>query len=216
LHTSLSKSSIALAIGLSGLAGYVDAIGFLELKGYFVSFMSGNSTRMVVELVSGNTPHATLVAGIIFFFVLGSMIGTFVSRLADPSRQSFNVLLLVTLLLMSAAFLNNNGHPAIAIAFMTLAMGAENAVFQRNGDVMVGLTYMTGTLVKIGQRIADAALGGDKLAWLPYVLLWLGLIMGGATGVIFFQLIDLASIWIAVFWAATLTFTIKFFPIQYS
>ena len=31
-----------LAAGLSGMAGYVDAIGFLKLGGLFVSFMSGN------------------------------------------------------------------------------------------------------------------------------------------------------------------------------
>ena len=31
---------------MSTLAGYVDAIGFLHLGGLFVSFMSGNSTRM--------------------------------------------------------------------------------------------------------------------------------------------------------------------------
>jgi uncharacterized membrane protein YoaK (UPF0700 family) len=35
-------------------------------------------------------------------------------------------------------------------------------VFQRNGDVGVGLTYMTGTLVKTGQRIAAALTGGDR------------------------------------------------------
>ena len=34
---------------------------------------------------------------------------------------------------------------ALALAF---AMGAENATFERDGEVLVGLTYMTGTLVK--------------------------------------------------------------------
>jgi uncharacterized membrane protein YoaK (UPF0700 family) len=41
-----SRRNIALACALSALAGYVDGIGFLHLGGLFVSFMSGNSTRM--------------------------------------------------------------------------------------------------------------------------------------------------------------------------
>ena len=39
-----------LAACLAALAGYVDAIGFLKLGGLFVSFMSGNSTRLAVGL----------------------------------------------------------------------------------------------------------------------------------------------------------------------
>lgn len=41
-----------LAIALAALAGYVDAIGFLRLGGFFVSFMSGNSTRLAVGIAS--------------------------------------------------------------------------------------------------------------------------------------------------------------------
>ena len=34
-----------LAAGLSALAGFVDATGFIQMGGFFVSFMSGNTTR---------------------------------------------------------------------------------------------------------------------------------------------------------------------------
>ena len=43
-------------VALSTLAGYVDATGFLMLGGFFVSFMSGNSTRLGVGLIEG-TPR---------------------------------------------------------------------------------------------------------------------------------------------------------------
>ena len=49
-----TRRNISLACALSALAGYVDAIGFLHLGGLFVSFMSGNSTRMGVASRRGN------------------------------------------------------------------------------------------------------------------------------------------------------------------
>jgi len=45
-----------LAACLSCLAGYVDAIGFIKTGGFFVSFMSGNSTRVGVGLAAGPDP----------------------------------------------------------------------------------------------------------------------------------------------------------------
>jgi uncharacterized membrane protein YoaK (UPF0700 family) len=47
-----SRRNLALACALSAVAGYVDGIGFLQLGGLFVSFMSGNSTRMGVSLAA--------------------------------------------------------------------------------------------------------------------------------------------------------------------
>lgn len=46
------RASWPLAIGLSLLAGYVDAIGFQWLGGYFVSFMSGNGTMLALGLAT--------------------------------------------------------------------------------------------------------------------------------------------------------------------
>ncbi|MEJ7926576.1 DUF1275 family protein [Sphingobium sp. AN641] len=38
----------SFAIALAFLAGYIDVLGFLTTSGFFVSFMSGNSTRLAV------------------------------------------------------------------------------------------------------------------------------------------------------------------------
>lgn len=51
--TPYDKRAQALAIRLSALAGYVDAIGFIQPGGFFVSFMSGNSTRLGVGPIAG-------------------------------------------------------------------------------------------------------------------------------------------------------------------
>ncbi|WP_179507627.1 DUF1275 family protein [Sphingomonas melonis] len=38
-----------MAIGKAALTGFVDALGFLDLHGHFVSSVSGNLTRMAVS-----------------------------------------------------------------------------------------------------------------------------------------------------------------------
>jgi uncharacterized membrane protein YoaK (UPF0700 family) len=193
-----------LAVCLSALAGYVDATGFIRLGGFFVSFMSGNSTRLAVGLAQGSR-QAAEGAGLILAFVAGVMLGSLAGRLAGPHRR-LTVLLLVAGLLAAAATLNMADMTVAAIAAMALAMGAENAVFERDGEVQIGLTYMTGTLVKMGQRMTAALLGGDRFGWLPFLFLWLGLIAGAVLGAFAYPMLGLNGLWIAAVYAAACAF----------
>lgn len=193
-----------LAICLSALAGYVDALAFLELGGFFVSFMSGNSTRLGVGLASGS-PAALIAAGLVGCFVAGVVAGSFAGHAARRHRR-VAVLALVAALLLLAAALASLGQRHAAIALMAIAMGAENGVFERNGEVSIGLTYMTGTLVKFGQRVAGAFLGGERWAWAPYLLLWLGLVAGVLAGAAIHPLLGLQALWIAAAAAVGLSF----------
>jgi uncharacterized membrane protein YoaK (UPF0700 family) len=189
------KRDIAVAVGAAILAGYVDAIGFLSLGGFFVSFMSGNSTRLAVGL-AGLPPEALIAARLIASFVVGVMLGSLLGAWAKPRRQPA-VLVLVAALLASAAMLSAvDVH--LAMLFAAAAMGAENTTFERDGEVSIGLTYMTGTLVKLGQRLAGAILGGPKLAWAPYLLLWLGLVSGAVAGALAWPVAGLAGLWVGV------------------
>jgi len=185
---------VALAAGLSGVAGYVDAFGFLKLGGFFVSFMSGNSTRLGVGLSTGHFQAAVTVLSIVALFVTGVVLGALLARRVGEGRRSA-VLALEAGLLTLGAFLFMAGFDTAGVAAVVLAMGSENAVFQRNGDVGVGLTYMTGTLVKAGQRIAAALTGGDRWAWGPYLLLWAGLTTGGAIGAAAYMRVGTLALW---------------------
>lgn len=203
MHT-LQKRVYGMALCLSALAGCVDAIGFIHLSGFFVSFMSGNTTRLAVSLAQGDTGKILLLASILSLFVVGAMLGVLVRHFFKEPNAMLGVLLFVTALLTGAAIGYELNWQAASIAFMTLAMGAENAILQKNGDVL-GLTYMTGTLVKVGQRLANSLLGGERLAWAPYLFLWLSLLSGGVTGALLFHYFGLRAIWFAVAWAAGIT-----------
>jgi uncharacterized membrane protein YoaK (UPF0700 family) len=80
------KRQRLLAIGLAALAGFVDALGFLKLGGLFVSFMSGNSTRLAAG-ITGVVPGSLFAGALIAAFVGGVMAGETVGRLAGRRRK---------------------------------------------------------------------------------------------------------------------------------
>lgn len=193
-----------MAIVLAALAGYLDGIGFLRLNGFFVSFMSGNSTRLGAGL-GGGERDATVTAGLIVLcFLTGVVAGSLAGRAAGRQFR-LAVLVLETLLLLTAGLLQGDGLDEAALAAVILATGVENSVFQRHGLVTTGLTYVTGTLVKAGQQLAGALVGEAPFAWLPSLLLWLGFVVGAALGAAAYRWIGLQAIWGAFGCAAAVT-----------
>ncbi len=191
-----SRRNIILACTLSAVAGYVDGIGFIHLGGLFVSFMSGNSTRLGVSLADGNWRNALEALGLIAVFVVGAGCGSLIVRSRGRYRQA-SVLLAEALLLVMAAGSYQLGWPVIPIVMIVMAMGLENAVFQIEGGAGIGLTYMTGALVKVGQGVASALSGGARWVWLPNLLLWASLVTGAAVGTLAYVRFSLAAIWFA-------------------
>jgi uncharacterized membrane protein YoaK (UPF0700 family) len=127
-----SRRNIALACALSALAGYVDGIGFLHLGGLFVSFMSGNSTRMGVSLAEGHWSSASEALGLVALFVIGAAVGSLIVLGRGVNRQPW-VLLAEASLLAAGALCYAFGLSNVAVAAIVLAMGLENAVFQIEG-----------------------------------------------------------------------------------
>jgi len=191
-----SRRNILLACALSALAGYVDGIGFLHLGGLFVSFMSGNSTRMGVSLAEGQWRSAAEALGLIALFVIGAAAGSLIVLGRGVHRQPV-VLLAEGLLLAAAALAYALNQSNVAVAAIVLAMGLENAVFQIHGGAGLGLTYVTGALVKVGQLVAKALTGGPRWGWAPNLLLWAALVAGSLSGALAYHWINLAAVWFA-------------------
>lgn len=202
-----------LAATLSALAGYVDAVGFMTLGGFFVSFMSGNSTRLGVGLALGEWDQAAIAFGLIVLFVVGVVLGASVARRFGEVRRSAVLAVEAALLLVGAA-LCTLGWQEWGMVAVVMAMGVENAVFTRQGDVGVGLTYMTGTLVRMGQRIATALHGGARWEWVPFLMLWLGLAVGGAIGAVSFLRLDVLALWPAFVVVAGLSFAVRWSEVR--
>jgi len=176
----LDSRTRTLAACFSAVAGFVDVVGFLMTGGFFVSFMSGNSTRLGIGLAGGSST-AGVAGGLIFTFVAGVVLGASIGRIAKAQKE-LAILGLVTSLLMLAVVMHWLGLGVLAVVPLALAMGAQNTVFAEHGEVRVGLTYMTGTLVKLGKRLTASLWGGDPFGWFPYLVLWGGLLAGAVIG----------------------------------
>src|SRR6185312_7479165 len=139
---------------------------------------------------------AIIAGGLIASFVFGVFLGSVGGR-AVRQRRTASILILVSALLALGSSLAIAGSRPAALALVAMAMGAENTIFEREGEVSIGVTYMTVTLVKLGQRAAGAVFGEDRLGWLPYLLLWLGLVGGAFAGAVSYPRLGLQALWIA-------------------
>ena len=155
-------------------------MGFLSAGGYFVSFMSGNTTRLAVDLAT-DPASATLPALLIAGFALGAFIGAIVA-LKSGGWQARNVLALSTMLLIAGAVAQVAGSGPLALAAMVLAMGTLNNAFQREGYSSFGLTYMTGAVVRFGQGLAYRLCGRPIEGFGGLLALWAALGGGAVLG----------------------------------
>jgi uncharacterized membrane protein YoaK (UPF0700 family) len=160
------------------LAGATDVYGLSKLRDLFVSFMSGNTTSLGVAIGSGNTQRAATAAIIIGLFVVGAALGTVLAEFSGRWHSVVVTAAVTVLLTVAAVF------PAVSIYWVVLAMGALNAAFSRIDGANVGLTYVTGALVKVGQGLGRLVCGrgGGDWSWTVQGVMWLSLLAGAVSG----------------------------------
>jgi uncharacterized membrane protein YoaK (UPF0700 family) len=179
------------------IAGYVDGYGIITYNTY-LSFMSGNTTQAGYRTGQGDFTAVWPSAIAIVSFVCGTFAGALLahSSVRQTRKLVFGVVAASLALIISLTRLGM--LPAgIYIAVVSLAMGVMNTALSRVGAVSVNLTFVTGTLSRLGTHLALAVrrlpLEDSQGSWdthlhraLALAGIWLGflvgaLLSGGAT-----------------------------------
>lgn len=163
-----------LGLALSAAAGFVDAVGWIAFGGVFVAFMSGNTTRMGVEVVRGDLMAAWQAAQPILAFTAGAVLGA----VLRPRLGLAGLLAAEAALLALAAALVAAAAPAILP--LAVAMGLQNLARHQVAGAQLGGTFITGTLVGLGQAIA----AGEGRAIAAQAAGWLALAAGIVAGAV--------------------------------
>lgn len=175
--------ALSLGLLLTATAGFVDAVGFIVLGGYYTSFMSGNTTQLGTGLAHGLAPALILPASLVALFFIGSFLGSLVAQSSSRWGSPATLALVVAAIGMSLALQFAGFHAAQSMLPLALAAGAQNAVLQPIGAARLGTTFVTGTLFAAGQDLARATAGkAPRWRWLQHLLVWAALCAGALAG----------------------------------
>lgn len=184
----IADSEARLSWVLAGLAGLVGAAAFTVTGGYFVTFMTGNAERAVLGFFTDQPTLARAAIFITLSFVSGVVVASLCRRhLWVNHPHGATVLTTGALVVASVVDLIMAGWNApqvefVPILFVAFGIGALNTSFCKDGEVSIPLSYVTGTLVKMGQGIERHISGGKASDWLGYFLLYFSFVGGALIG----------------------------------
>ncbi len=158
---------LVLAFSLAGVAGFVDAHLFLHVTNVFVANMSGNMVRVGIFTGSGDWSTAAASVAALVAFTVGVVIA-----IAHHDRQlqqdkpvrpdelliveALLTLSLPAILILCDVEFSIQADPIqyLVIGIGALAMGIQASSLRRVGSIAVATTYGTGTIVRIGEKVA--------------------------------------------------------------
>ncbi|SPM39270.1 Uncharacterized membrane protein YoaK, UPF0700 family [Mycobacterium numidiamassiliense] len=177
-----------LSWALAALAGVLGATAFTHSEGYFVTFMTGNAQRAVLGYFRHDVLLSITAALLLVCFVAGVVVAS-VCRRRFWSGHPHGPTVLTTTSLVAATALDiieegwdENMLDFAPIMLVVFGIGALNTSFVKGGEVSIPLSYVTGTLVKMGQGIERHMAGGTVADWLGYFLLFASFVLGAAIG----------------------------------
>lgn len=158
------RENLVLAHTLPGVAGMVNAIGYLQL-GFYTSHVTGRASGLGVNVAKGKLTDALHMGALLAGFLFGAMLASALIELAKSRRwPRFQLPLLIEALLLSVILLFETLTPvpiaelpsgdkiayAVAIA---MSMGLQNALIARLSGAVVRTTHLTGVTTDLGVEL---------------------------------------------------------------
>jgi uncharacterized membrane protein YoaK (UPF0700 family) len=173
---------LSLGLLLTSAAGMIDIIGFIELGGFYTSFMSGNTTQLGGALAGLDGMVIALPLGLVTMFFIGSFLGALIAGAPRGGGGWVTALVLAGLAITLGLHLIGV-PPAQSMLALAASAGAQNAIFTQQGAARLGATFITGTLFAAGQDLARAVRGqAPPFRWVQHLLVWLALLVGALVG----------------------------------
>ncbi len=164
-HAHTFRSRSRLAVGLSWVAGYTNAITLIA-AGQTVSHQTGNVTHLGEALGHalvgghGGAAEATYFTALIVAFGLGAFASGLITGAGRRSRFALPLTVEAILLAVVALLLRDGGDPhGVAPLIAALAMGLQNATITRISGAVVRTTHLTGVVTDLGLELSGLVAG---------------------------------------------------------
>lgn len=155
------------------IAGYADAIGFLEFRA-FAGQMTGNTILLAISLVQSSWAETGFYVAVIACFIVGVVIAGGLVRFGIPPAVALSF---AAIALAICAFVTNHWG-ALLLAF---AMGTQNAAATRFGAATLNTVFITGDLQRLFEKVLawlwgaheeqpTSGLGTLALVWVEYFM----------------------------------------------
>jgi len=160
----------AIALSLTVVGGFVDAVGYIALFQVFTANMSGNSVHVGMYLGQLDLANLARPVCAILAYILGVVITRIVMEVAARSDfqriASFTLAAEAVLLLLFARAnpamhlgtivdLNSPAYFSL-VALLAFAMGVQTGTLTHIGLLTVYTTFVTGTLTKFSESLVRA------------------------------------------------------------
>lgn len=168
-HPLSAKEKAALALAITWVAGFVDAVGYLLLSHIYTANMSGNSVSVGLHAALLNWSEVAREGWPILMFVAGlvscALIHETGKRAGIVATSSITFALeaamLAAFIPLSLAHLHGGQVQTqsvslfyLIVALPALAMGLQNATISHVGALSLRTTHVTGSLTTLAEALA--------------------------------------------------------------
>ena len=169
---------------LAGIAGMVNAIGYLSYSHQAVTHLTGTTSLLGIALHQSDLTLAFL-AGVLFAFFFGAALSGFIIRRQTLKLgRRYGVALGIEGLFLALAALCMRQHLQIGAYLASLACGLQNAMATTYSGAILRTTHVTGIVTDLGSALGHALRGlevdGPRVRL--YALVLLSFFLGGILG----------------------------------